>query len=79
MWANYKYKKPYFVAIMTCLLRVGSGINQEKLAGEMVGMGRTWSHIWFGKMIYRPERSRVPCGNAATMSGHISTRFYASD
>jgi hypothetical protein len=41
---------------------VGSEINQEKLAGEMVGMGRTWSHVWFGKMIYRPERSRGALG-----------------
>jgi hypothetical protein len=38
---------------------VGSGINQEKLAGEMLGMGRTCrNHIWFGKMIYRPERGQ---------------------
>jgi hypothetical protein len=42
---------------------VGSGINQEKLAGEMVGMDRTWSHIWFGKMIYRPQRSRGALGS----------------
>jgi hypothetical protein len=43
---------------------VGSGINQEKLAGGMVEMGRTWSNIWFGKLVYSPERGqevhRVP-------------------
>ncbi len=62
MYANYKHKN-HTCCYNDMPAEVGSGINQEKLAGEMVGMGLACgSHIWFGKMIYRPERSRGELG-----------------